>query len=67
MAVTADPADAVVAARDAVMERWGRIDVGVNCAMCTIVAPIDWARNRFTCKYQTVGTVYQPEVAARAV
>ena len=27
----------------------------------------DWARNRFAHKYQPVGTVYQPEVAARAV
>ncbi len=27
----------------------------------------DWARNRFHTKYQPVGKVYQPEVAARAV
>ncbi|MDQ6621354.1 MAG: SDR family oxidoreductase [Pseudomonadota bacterium] len=27
----------------------------------------DWARNKFATKYQPVGTVYQPEVAAAAV
>jgi len=27
----------------------------------------DWARNKFPDKYRPVGTVYQPEVAARAV
>jgi short-subunit dehydrogenase len=32
--------DAVVAARDKVVEQWGSIDVWVNCAMATIVGPI---------------------------
>ncbi|HWE99939.1 MAG TPA: SDR family oxidoreductase [Caulobacteraceae bacterium] len=32
--------DAVYAARDQVMERWGHIDAWVNCAMATLVGPI---------------------------
>ena len=156
-------ADAVFAARDAVLDTWGHIDVWINTAMVTVVSPIvdttaaeyrrvtdvtylgyvhgtlaalqpmrerdrgtivqvgsalayraiplqsaycaakfavrgftdslrtellhersrvrvtmvqmpgmntpqfDWARNKFRTKYQPVGTVYQPEVAARAV
>ena len=165
MALTADTADAtaVTSARDAVLDRWGSIDVWVNAAMVTVVSPItrmtaeeyrrvtevtylgyvhgtlaaletmrarnrgtivqvgsalayraiplqsaycaakfavrgftdalrsellhersrvrvtmvqmpgmntpqfDWARNRFPMKYQPVGKVFQPEIAARAV
>lgn len=33
-------ADAVFAARDKVMQRWGRIDAWINCAMATLVGPI---------------------------
>lgn len=32
--------DAVFAARDQVIQRWGRIDAWVNCAMATLVGPI---------------------------
>ena len=32
--------EAVFAARDKVMEAWGRIDAWVNCAMATLVGPI---------------------------
>src|SRR5579875_759737 len=32
--------EAVFAARDQVMQTWGRIDVWVNCAMVTVVSPI---------------------------
>lgn len=161
----ADTADmaAVVRVRDAVLDAWGALDVWVNCAMATVVAPVwevtadeyrrvtdvtylgyvhgtlaaleimrrqdrgtiiqvgsalayraiplqsaycaakfavrgftdalrtellhersrvrltmvqmpgmntpqfDWARNKFSTKYQPVGTVYEPEIAARAV
>lgn len=34
-------ADAVFAARDRIVERWGTIDVWINCAMATIVGPIE--------------------------
>jgi len=165
MVLTVDTADAaaVTSARDAVLDRWGSIDVWVNAAMVTVVSPItrmtpeeyrrvtdvtylgyvhgtlaaletmrarnrgtivqvgsalayraiplqsaycaakfavrgftdalrsellhersrvrvtmvqmpgmntpqfDWARNKFAMKYQPVGKVFQPEIAARAV
>lgn len=165
LVLPADTAEAaaVYAARDAVVERWGSIDVWVNSAMVTVVSPVaamrpgeyrrvtdvtylgyvhgtlaaleamrrrnrgtivqvgsalayraiplqsaycaakfavrgftdalrtellhersrirvtmvqmpgmntpqfDWARNRFATRYQPVGTIYEPEVAARAV
>jgi NAD(P)-dependent dehydrogenase (short-subunit alcohol dehydrogenase family) len=34
-------ADAVLAAADRVVERWGAIDAWINCAMTTIFAPVD--------------------------
>jgi short-subunit dehydrogenase len=34
-------ADAVFAARDRVVEAWGTIDAWVNCAMATVVGPIE--------------------------
>ncbi|MFL6664754.1 MAG: SDR family oxidoreductase [Rhizobacter sp.] len=37
---TAD-ADAVFAARDRVVEAWGTIDAWINCAMSTVVGPIE--------------------------
>lgn len=42
LALPTDTADceAVMAARDKVMEAWGGIDVWVNCAMATLVGPI---------------------------
>ncbi|MBV8684991.1 MAG: SDR family NAD(P)-dependent oxidoreductase, partial [Caulobacteraceae bacterium] len=42
LALPTDVADAnaVFVARDRVVERWGRIDAWINCAMATVVGPI---------------------------